>query len=332
LLSLVDEKPTQPEAIPEPEPDDFEQSIDLEALLFECSDNAAALAKQKKVQINILTLTKTHTIGSLKSLRHVVESLFEGALTKLHGGSINIDSGFDALKHLLFVRFKITGKWHTDDVLRLLTDTESAGSNPAWNEIKYLATAKRRLEMMKARLDIHSGKGSGTIITIYLQPDDKTRETYEPKSSIFYTVSPELIYLNDLYPHLLIIEDDPGSSKMLEITLKPISKLELAQNGHDAIAMVESFFARGIILDLVLLDIGLPEPWDGITLRKHFIEQFPSYRRVPFIAETAFVGRQEKERIIESGFDGFISKPIDRRFLIKTLASTLKRARGDNGS
>jgi osomolarity two-component system sensor histidine kinase TcsA len=116
---------------------------------------------------------------------------------------------------------------------------------------------------------------------------------------------------------------------MLEITLRNVAKLEIAANGDDALSIIGQRFEQGILFDIVLIDIGLPPPWNGITLSHHIKSAFQGYQQVSFIAETAFALRNDREKILASGFSGFLSKPIDRRYLIKTIASVIRKKRGD---
>ena len=59
--------------------------------------------------------------------------------------------------------------------------------------------------------------------------------------------------------------------------------------------------------DLILLDIMLPEA-NGIDLF-HSLKQDSSTNHIPVIAVTALARVEEKQRILEAGFDAYISKP-----------------------
>ncbi|MCE1188951.1 MAG: PAS domain-containing protein [Ignavibacteria bacterium] len=287
------------------------------------------------VKFSVQHHTKFKAMADKRFLQEAFQLLIANSAENSRGGFILIDSGYDMLKNMVFLRIKDSSEGIDENVLPLLfnpiIDNPSIISDALKATAETFVKAKRLMHIMSGRLEVQSSRMKGVNMTLFLPCDEqsKSTETQDQKSSVFYTVSPELLYLNELRPYFLIIEDDPGSSKMLEITLKSISRLDIASNGYEALELIEKNHLRGVHYDLLLLDIGLPDPWDGMSLRKHIIETYPVYRQIPFIAETAFVTRTEKEKIIESGFDGFISKPIDRRFLIKTLTSTLKRVRGE---
>lgn len=308
------------------------ESIAIQELVDECVARVEQAAENKNIKVSVVHNTKYCILGDRKRLLEVVLMLLENSVANTNAGYVLIDSGFDRLKNMPFIKIKDSSEGIDEQVLPFLfnpvVDNPLVLDDELHHTAEILTKAKRLVHVMNGRLEVLSSPAKGLTITLLFQLDERSAED-DQKSNIFYTVSPELLYLNDIRPHILIIEDDPGSSKMLEVTLKNISKLEFAANGHEAIQCIQQNHLRGMFFDLVLLDIGLPDPWNGITLRKHLIERFPEYQRIPFIAETAFVTRNEKEKIIESGFDGFISKPIDRRFLIKTLASTMRRIRGE---
>ncbi len=59
--------------------------------------------------------------------------------------------------------------------------------------------------------------------------------------------------------------------------------------------------------NLILLDIMLPEA-NGIDLF-HSLKQDSSTNHIPVIAVTALARVEERQRILEAGFDAYISKP-----------------------
>ena len=82
-----------------------------------------------------------------------------------------------------------------------------------------------------------------------------------------------------------------------------------AYNGKEAVEKCLS--AENI--DLVLMDIKMPV-MDGYTAVKLIREKNIS---IPIIAQTAYA--DDKEKAIECGCSGFISKPFDKKGLFKVL-------------
>lgn len=115
---------------------------------------------------------------------------------------------------------------------------------------------------------------------------------------------------------ILIVEDDQYNLFFLEKLVKSLGyKYISAKNGMIAIEK----FKENTDIDLILLDIQLPDI-SGMDLLQIFkTERF----EVPVIAQTAFAMEEDKVRILESGCDDYISKPIMRDILFKKLKQFL---------
>lgn len=74
--------------------------------------------------------------------------------------------------------------------------------------------------------------------------------------------------------------------------------------------------------DLILMDLQMPV-MDGIAAIK-ILKNDPETKDIKVAALTAFAMQEDKERVMDAGFDGYISKPIDtKKFseLVKELIS-----------
>jgi two-component system cell cycle response regulator DivK len=104
---------------------------------------------------------------------------------------------------------------------------------------------------------------------------------------------------------ILIVEDNEKNMKLVRdlLQFKGYRTLEAA-NVADGIALAAAHHP-----DLVLMDIRLPGE-DGVTgLRR--LRARPGLLAVPVVALTAFAMREDRERLLDAGFDGYLSKPID---------------------
>jgi two-component system, cell cycle response regulator DivK len=107
-------------------------------------------------------------------------------------------------------------------------------------------------------------------------------------------------------PKILIVEDSPDNMKLFR-TLLTLKGYEVAglTGGDGLLAAVEQGSP-----DLVLMDIQLPGK-DGFELLRE-IRTSPS-GTVRVIALTAHAMTGDRERALQAGFDGYITKPIDVR-------------------
>jgi CheY-like chemotaxis protein len=122
---------------------------------------------------------------------------------------------------------------------------------------------------------------------------------------------------------ILIVEDDVSSRLYLNKILERTgASLLSASDGREAIDLAKS--DPGI--DIILMDIQLPFI-DGYGAAGK-IREFRS--DVIIIAQTAYSLLGDRERIISSGFDDYIVKPIFPQQLIEKLVNTLKNKSGSN--
>jgi CheY-like chemotaxis protein len=123
-----------------------------------------------------------------------------------------------------------------------------------------------------------------------------------------------------LVPKILIVEDSPDNMKLFR-TLLTLKGHEVAglSGGDGLLEAIEAGTP-----DLVLMDIQLPGK-DGFELLREI-------RRSPFgtvrvIALTAHAMTGDRERALQAGFDGYITKPIDVRSFPEQIQRALKGER-----
>jgi CheY-like chemotaxis protein len=106
---------------------------------------------------------------------------------------------------------------------------------------------------------------------------------------------------------ILIVEDN-------EMNLL-LARDVLEARGHEVVAATSAVQCRerlrGPRPDVVLMDIRLPDG-DGESLL-HEIRAAPTLAALPVVAVTAQAMHGDRERFMEAGFDGYLSKPLDIR-------------------
>ncbi|PKQ62297.1 hypothetical protein BZG02_13370 [Labilibaculum filiforme] len=113
---------------------------------------------------------------------------------------------------------------------------------------------------------------------------------------------------------ILIVEDEEDVTFYLSIVLKELCRdILFAKNGADAIELAQ----KNADIDLILMDINMPE-MDGFEATKR-IREFN--KNIPIIAQTAYALSHDKEKILASGFDNYISKPFNKNTLLETIKS-----------
>jgi CheY-like chemotaxis protein len=90
--------------------------------------------------------------------------------------------------------------------------------------------------------------------------------------------------------------------------------------------------AASTAFDLVLMDCHMPELDGFMAVAELRARAVPGRKRerVPVIALTADVGRDVRQRCLEAGMDGYMSKPIDAGELDRVLVTWLDPAQPGN--
>jgi two-component system cell cycle response regulator DivK len=118
---------------------------------------------------------------------------------------------------------------------------------------------------------------------------------------------------------VLIAEDNPTNRELLRELLESRGYTVLeACNGQEALAMIEQNRP-----DILLLDIGMPVLDGFATVRK--LRENPRFASLPVVAVTAYAMQGDSEKIINSGFDGYLSKPVNSSLLAQELDRLLSR-------
>ena len=120
---------------------------------------------------------------------------------------------------------------------------------------------------------------------------------------------------------ILIVEDNEKNMKLARDLLQyhGFATIE-ATNAEDGVAL-----AREKKPKLVLMDIQLPG-MDGVTALAQ-LRADRATSKIPVVAMTASVMKEDRERFDKAGFDGFITKPIDVRAFPQQVREHVARGR-----
>jgi CheY-like chemotaxis protein/HPt (histidine-containing phosphotransfer) domain-containing protein len=116
---------------------------------------------------------------------------------------------------------------------------------------------------------------------------------------------------------ILLVEDTAINQKVAVKMLKKLGyRADVAPNGREALKALES--AR---YDLILMDVQMPE-MDGLEATLHIREKERVSKggRIPIIAMTAHALKGDRQKCLEAGMDGYLTKPIQQKDLAEMLA------------
>jgi len=120
---------------------------------------------------------------------------------------------------------------------------------------------------------------------------------------------------------ILIVEDNDKNMKLARDLLRfhGFTTIE-ATNAEDGLEI-----ARAQTPGLVLMDVQLPG-MDGVTALGH-LRADARTAKIPVVAMTASVMKEDRERFDKAGFDGFITKPIDVRSFPQQVRDHIAKGR-----
>lgn len=173
-----------------------------------------------------------------------------------------------------------------------------------------LAISKRLVEMMGGSIWAESQKGKGSIF--YFTIMNTINGIKEVKHNILTkTGTPQA----DNKMHILLVEDDKVNQIVTIQVLKQRGyTIDVANNGREALELLEKSK-----YDLILMDIQMPE-MNGIettkTIRK---AEEGTNNHIPIIALTAHAFSGDKEKFLEIGMDGYVTKPVNTDELFNTI-------------
>ncbi|MCP3926890.1 MAG: response regulator [Desulfobacterales bacterium] len=118
---------------------------------------------------------------------------------------------------------------------------------------------------------------------------------------------------------ILLVEDNETNQFIAKAVLEDKAgvNLTIVNNGREGVEAVQKE-----LFDAVLMDIQMPE-MDGYEATR-MIRNELKLTSLPIIAMTAHAIVGDKEKCLDAGMDGYISKPIDQEILLRTLWEFVK--------
>ena len=117
---------------------------------------------------------------------------------------------------------------------------------------------------------------------------------------------------------VLVVDDDSQNAYLVRFILEKRGyEVAVVHDGEAAVDAVTTFGP-----DLVLMDMLLPKMSGQEATRR--IKRSPDSASLPVVALTAFSMKGDRERILDSGCDGYMSKPIDPDTFVEDMERYLQ--------
>ncbi|CAA6606397.1 Hybrid sensory kinase (modular protein) [Rhodospirillaceae bacterium LM-1] len=198
------------------------------------------------------------------------------------------------------------------EAARLIKEDASIKSKPAIVVVTAFGRDEVRTEADAAHLEgflvkpVNQSMLVDTLVEIYA-PDAKQEAGAASRGSGY-----DLSGLK-----VLLAEDNEINQQIAVELLEDVGvSMEVVNNGREAVERLLAFEGRGPY-DVVLMDLQMPE-MDGFQATAR-IRAEARFNDLPILAMTAHAMAEERERCLNSGMQGHITKPIDPDTLYQTL-------------
>ncbi|MBC8333239.1 MAG: PAS domain S-box protein, partial [Anaerolineae bacterium] len=179
-----------------------------------------------------------------------------------------------------------------------------------------LPISREYAHLMGGELTVSSELGTGSIFrfTIFAKGNlgpGKLPGNYRPGKRRARLADNQPLY------RVLVVEDVESNRNLLKRILEPLGfDLQEAHNGLQAVEVVKNWQP-----DLIFMDIRMPE-MDGLRAIGE-INKLPNREKIKFVALTASSFEEDRSKILQAGYDGFIPKPFRRKQIIDALEQHL---------
>ncbi|RII31159.1 MAG: hypothetical protein CXR30_04975 [Geobacter sp.] len=177
-----------------------------------------------------------------------------------------------------------------------------------------LAICRRLSSLMGGSIQVESTEGSGSVFhvlmpfTVVAASGNLAKESRAMPASSHMWDGPAL--------RILLAEDQEINLQFVDTILQKMGhKVITARDGREAVAKWEQE-----TFDIILMDVQMPG-MDGIEATRKIRGSEKEGCKIPIIALTAYAMNGDCEQLLDSGFDGYVSKPM----VIKRLTNEMKR-------
>lgn len=280
---------------------------------------ARADSKGLRLFFEMELLHNTWGLVDLGKLRQIIINLISNAIKFTNKGKVTLN--IKKQQNQLLISIEDTGCGIAKDKQKEIFEafTQVVNPNSTSGTGLGLAICQRLISAMQGELNLTSTENVGSCFSIQIPFEAASQELINKEEMAIKQSSIKKAIEVEEHFHILIVEDNQIN---LDIACALVEKLGhcvvTASDGKSAITQFsnEDF-------DLALLDINLPDI-DGVELAKTLREiAAKKQRTLKTIAVSAHVFREDIAKFIDSGFDGFIAKPIQMKRLKSTISTVM---------
>ena len=301
------------------------ETFSLSSLLEELYEIFHAQAESKGLSFEIKTddsLPATMTSDRIR-LTQVLSNLLSNAIKFTTTGKVKLQLSTTSMPNNLYtITFEVidTGIGITKEQQNTIFDSFIQGDNSTSRHYGGtglgLTISKQIVCLLGGNLKLHSLLGEGSNFYFSLLSENGIGDSL-PLPNTYSSPSAEEPLTSFLGQSLLIIDDDEVNLSMEKEILTPFDfKVQTAQSGKAALALLKEHSFHVILMDIRMADM------DGYETTS-YIRQLPAFKEIPIIAVTADATESTFIKAKQSGMSDLTTKPIDFRNLIELLKKYL---------
>ena len=304
-----------------------EESFAIRELLQGVVDlmRPSAMEKGLKLVLARSRAVKPHHYGDSGKIRQIVFNLIGNAIKFTDSGSVRVRvEGEPASEGSQILRVVVADTGigipleEQDRIFEPFTQTDASVTRRFGGTGLGLAISRRLASIIGGRIELQSVRGRGSEFTLRLSLPVACASS--SKTSVF-NASP--------WPgpglKVLVVEDDAATREVACQFLQLLGhEVTAAEDGYRALATLSQ-----VDPDIILMDISLPD-MDGIATASRLRDLCP--KRIPIVAMSAHVFREEVDHYLASGMDAYLAKPLSRETLVEAISTAFGMQTRPDGS
>ncbi len=260
--------------------------------------------------------------GDPERLKQILVNLVDNAIKFTETGSVAVNVTLAQNdQDNVTVRFEITDtgigipKDKMDCLFKVFSQVDGSTTRGHDGTGRGLAISKQLAELMGGEIGVKSQVGVNSTFwftAVFAKcTASEVNDVSVPKTHVHQ--NDQIICVPSL--HVLIAEDNAINQRVISKMLHKLNHtFDCVPDGEQAIqAVVTGKY------DLVLMDCQMPH-MDGFEATKRIRDMKADIRNIPIIAATANALKGDRERCLDIGMDGYVSKPIQVEDLRNEIA------------
>jgi CheY-like chemotaxis protein/anti-sigma regulatory factor (Ser/Thr protein kinase) len=298
----------------------------VRSVVEECVKSQVAKAAQKHVDLHFECASGASTMvaGDPLRMRQIVANLLSNAIKFTEKGWVRVRQNVSRQpdgRLKVIIEVTDTGTGIPPEKLPLIfekfTQADSSISRKFGGTGLGLAITRKLVDIFGGEIRVESRVGEGSTFSVELP-----FELAPIPSRVEPVASQTAVRGAAKSARLLLVEDNAVNQRVVLAMLRKKGLfIDVANNGQEALDKLDRTEEP---YDLVLMDVQMPV-LDGLETTR-IVRRDPRWVQLPIIAMTAHAMIGDRERCLQAGMNGYISKPVQPAHLIATIEEHLATA------